>query len=126
MSISTLHKGDDDDDDDNNKDNVYIVCTLLGISPTSDCSLPTFRNPLSVPSSRAGCRVLHTLHTLHLALEDGTDRGFRNVGKLNRTPGKYPKEYIQYSKHGESLKSRINASLFATAVSVLVALSTLL
>ena len=22
-------------------------------------------------------------------------------------PGKYPKEYIQYSKHGESLKSRI-------------------
>ena len=24
----------------------------------------------------------------------------------NRTPGKYPKEYIQYSKHGESLKSR--------------------
>ena len=25
----------------------------------------------------------------------------------NRTPGKYPKEYIQYSKHGESLKSRI-------------------
>ena len=24
------------------------------------------------------------------------------------TPGKYPKEYIQYSNHGESLKSRIN------------------
>ena len=23
----------------------------------------------------------------------------------NRTPGKYPKEYIQDSKHGESLKS---------------------
>jgi hypothetical protein len=22
------------------------------------------------------------------------------------TPGKYPKEHIQYSKHGESLKSR--------------------
>ena len=58
------------------------------------------------------------LHTLHPALEDGTDRGFRNVGKLqslyiqplkmeptegsetsanyNRTPGKYPKEYIQH------------------------------
>ena len=34
-----------------------IVCILLGISPASDCSLPTFRNPLSVPSSRAGCRV---------------------------------------------------------------------
>ena len=25
----------------------------------------------------------------------------------NRTPGKYPKEYIQDSKHGGSLKSRI-------------------
>ena len=25
----------------------------------------------------------------------------------NRTPGKYPKEYIQDSKHGESLKSRV-------------------
>ena len=34
-----------------------IVCVLLGISPASDCGLPTFRNPLSVPSSRAGCRV---------------------------------------------------------------------
>jgi hypothetical protein len=28
-----------------------IVCVLLGISPASDCDLPTFRNPLSVPSS---------------------------------------------------------------------------
>jgi len=27
----------------------------------------------------------------------------------NQTPEKYPKEYIQDSKHGESLKSRINA-----------------
>ena len=34
-----------------------IVCILLGISPAFDCGLPTFRNPLSVPSSRAGCRV---------------------------------------------------------------------
>ena len=29
-----------------------IVCILLGVSPASDCGLPTFRNPLSVPSSR--------------------------------------------------------------------------
>jgi hypothetical protein len=35
-----------------------IVCVLLGIFPTSDCDFPTFRNPLSVPSSKAGCRVL--------------------------------------------------------------------
>jgi hypothetical protein len=26
------------------------------------------------------------------------------------TPGKYPKEHIQYSNHGESLKSRIKYS----------------
>jgi len=24
----------------------------------------------------------------------------------NQTPGKYPKDYTQFSKHGESLKSR--------------------
>jgi hypothetical protein len=29
-----------------------VVCILLGISPASDCDLPTFRNPLSVPSSK--------------------------------------------------------------------------
>ena len=71
----------------------------MGISPASDCGLPTFRNPLSVPSSRAGC-------TLHPALEDGIDRGSETSANHNRTPGKYPKEYIQDSKHGESLKSR--------------------
>ena len=37
-----------------------LVCILLGISPASDCSLPTFRNTLSVPSSRAGCEVWST------------------------------------------------------------------
>jgi len=26
----------------------------------------------------------------------------------NQTPGKYPKDYTQYSKHGESLKSRMS------------------
>ena len=40
-----------------------VVCILLGISPASDFSLPTFRNPLSVPSSRAGCRVLYIQQT---------------------------------------------------------------
>ena len=32
-----------------------IVYFLLGISPASNCSWPTFRNPVSVPSSKAGC-----------------------------------------------------------------------
>jgi hypothetical protein len=30
------------------------------------------------------------------------------------TPGKYPKEHIQYSNHGESLKSRIQLSSLET------------
>ena len=59
-----------------------------------------------LPSSRAGCKVwsiLHTLHpalgckvwsilhTLHPALEDGNDRGFRNVGKPQSDTGEIPK-----------------------------------
>ena len=31
------------------------------------------------------------LHTLHPALEDGTDRGFRNVGKSQSDAGEIPK-----------------------------------
>ena len=34
-----------------------IVYILLGISPASNCSWPTFRNPASVPSSKAGCSL---------------------------------------------------------------------
>jgi hypothetical protein len=48
---------------------------------------------------------------LHEAFEDGPDRGFRNVGKTNLTPGKYPKENIQDSEHDENLKSRTNTSI---------------
>jgi hypothetical protein len=32
--------------------------------------------------------------------------------KLNLTPGKYPKENIQDSEHGENLKSRLMYLLF--------------
>jgi hypothetical protein len=70
-----------------------IVCILLGIFLASDCDLPMFRNLLSVPSSKA----------LKMELTVGSETSANH--KL--TPGKYPKEYIQYSKHGESLKSRI-------------------
>jgi hypothetical protein len=48
----------------------------------------------------------------HPVFEDRPDRGFRNVGKHNLTPGKYPKEHLQYSKYGESLKSRIAPTCF--------------
>jgi hypothetical protein len=72
----------------------------LGISPASACDLPTFRNPLSGPSLKAGCRVLYT-QPLKMELIEGSETSANH----NLTPGKYPKEYIQYSKHGESLKS---------------------
>ena len=50
----------------------HVVYVLLGISPASDCGLPTFRNPLSVPSSKAGCG----------AFEDGTDRPQSDAGEI--------------------------------------------
>ena len=46
-------------------------------------------------------------YTLHPALEDGTDRGFRNVGKPQSDAGELPKRIHTIFKHGESLKSRI-------------------
>ena len=33
------------------------VYVLLGISPASICNMPTFRNHVSVPSSKAGSRL---------------------------------------------------------------------
>ena len=57
-----------------------LVCILLGISPASDCGLPTFRNPLSVPSSRELMELIE---------------GSETSANHNWMPGKYPKEYIQ-------------------------------
>ena len=69
---------------------IIIVYFLGGISPASNCSWPTFRNPVSVPSSKAGCTV-----TVHPAFEDGTDTGFRNVGQLQFDAGEIPPKNIQ-------------------------------
>jgi len=53
----------------------FVVCNLLGISSASDYWMPTFRNTLSVPSSKAG----HEVWSVE-AFEDGADKVFRNVG----------------------------------------------
>jgi len=63
-----------------------IVYFLLGISPASNCSWPTFRNPVSVPSS--------TLYTQPLKME--LIQGYETSANYNLTPGKYPKENIQW------------------------------
>ena len=73
-----------------NQNTRFIVYFLLGISPASMYNMPTFRNHVSVPSSKAGSRLTH---------------GSETSAYYTLTPGKYPKENIQYSNHGESLKS---------------------
>ena len=57
---------------------------------------PSPIGPASSSKPRPGYKYhvflsLCTLHTLHPALEDGTDRGFRNVGKLQSDAGEIPK-----------------------------------
>jgi hypothetical protein len=81
--------------------NTIIVSSILGVSPASDFLMPTFRNHLSVPSSEAG----YELHIQPLKMEqiDGSETS----AFKNQTPGIHPKYYSQYSKHSESLKSRI-------------------
>ena len=61
-----------------------IVYVLLGISPASNCSWPTFRNPVSVPNSKA----------LKMELIQGSETSTN----YNLTPGKYPKEHVQHFK----------------------------
>jgi hypothetical protein len=41
--------------------------------------------------------------------------GSETSAKLNLTPGKYPKENIQVSEHGENLKSRVSYMNLKTA-----------
>jgi len=91
---------------------VNIVYFLLGISSASNCSWPTFRNTVSVPSSKAGC----TVYTQPLKMK--LIQGSETSANYNLTPGKYPEENIQYSNHGESLKSRttVNFQYFAQSV----------
>jgi hypothetical protein len=42
--------------------------------------------------------------------------GSETSAKLNLTPGKYPKEHIQDSEHGENLKSRRNLPLYTLSL----------
>jgi hypothetical protein len=49
-------------------------------------------------------KLLIVLYTQPLKME--LTEGSETSANHNLTPGKYPKEYIQYSKQGESLKSR--------------------
>jgi hypothetical protein len=67
----------------------FVVCLLLGDSP-GVCILYADVLEHSVP-----------------AYEDGTECSETSAYKF-QTPGNHPKESIQHSVHGESLKSRTN------------------
>jgi hypothetical protein len=80
---------------------LLVACFLLGNYPASGFYMPTFRNTLSVPSSQAGrCEILLTSMKM-----EQTKCSETSAYKL-QTPGNYPKESIQHTEHGESLKSR--------------------
>jgi hypothetical protein len=90
----------------------FICVCYFGIFQASDCDLPKFRNPLSVPSSKSGCRVHFILYVQPLKME--LTEGSETSANHNLMPGKYPKEHLQFSKHDESLKSRIHFVFFKT------------
>jgi hypothetical protein len=76
---------------------VYFVSSLLGVFPACDLWMPTFRKYLSVPSSNVGYIQPLTMEQID---------GYETSAFINHTPWMHPKDYSQYSKQGESLKSR--------------------
>jgi hypothetical protein len=65
-----------------------IVYVLLAISPASICSLPTFRNHVSIPSSKAW-------NILCLRLKMEMTHGSETSANYKLTPGKYTKSYTK-------------------------------
>jgi len=82
----------------NEKVILNFACFLLGDSPASEFYIPTFRNTLFHLHRQVGRHVT--------AYEDGTECSETSAYKF-QTPGNHPKESIQHSGHGESMKSRI-------------------
>ena len=72
---------------------------LLVNSSASEFYMLTFRNTLSHLQRQVGA-----CSYLPVKLEQ-TERSETSAYKI-QTPGNYPKESIQHSEHGESLKSR--------------------
>jgi hypothetical protein len=85
-----------------------LVCYLLGVSPASGFYSPTFRNFLSVPSSR---QMISKSSDLKIEQIESSETS----ANKNQTPGKHPKDSTLNIKHGEILKSRIKSSFFEVA-----------
>ena len=78
----------------------------FGWFPASEVYMPTFRN------------TLFHLHRHLSAYEDGTECSETSAYTF-QTPGNHPKESIQHSGHGESLKSRLLQLSFPSVAVVL-------
>ena len=79
------------------------LCVFFWVSPASEFYMPTFRNTLTVPSSQAG--GMNTSYHLPMRMEQ--IECSETSAYKTQTPGNYPKENIQFSEQGESLKARI-------------------
>jgi hypothetical protein len=64
----------------------FVLIFLLSYPPVSEFYVPKFSNTLSLPSSKVGC--------------------FETSVHKIQTSENHPKERLQQSEHGESLKSR--------------------
>jgi hypothetical protein len=72
---------------------------------------PGVRLSFAGVSGPCGRSILKGLFkNIHMDLTEGSETS----AKPNLTPGKYPKENIQDSEHGENLKSRIPTFLLLT------------
>ena len=80
----------------------FVVFFLLGDFPASEFYVPTFRNDLS--HLHRPCEQQENL--VRTAYEVGTECSEMSAHKIQR-PGNRPKEIIQHSQQGESVKSRI-------------------
>jgi len=77
----------------------FVVCFILVDSPASEFYMPTFQNTLSHLHRQVGAFYTHLP-----AYEDGTECSETSAYRI-QTPENHPKESVQHSEHGESLKS---------------------
>ena len=76
--------------------------------PTTCCPLPIGHATSSKPRPLYKYHVLCSLTILHIQrMKMKQIECSETSAYNNQTPGKYPKEYIQDSKHGKSLKSKM-------------------
>jgi len=77
---------------------IILTCGLRysGMSRSADCNLPTFRDSLSVPSSKS-------IRPRRLTHEYGTDRPSRNVGSCPETLVTYTNQRCVTSQKNEDL-----------------------